>query len=99
MATACSWSASAGSQYTCKGERIVPTGVPTSPIAANLNLGPPLGIVIDGKNLETRILSNNAIQLRFQTDEFVGEFFYYTRELILIYDKAGHLAKLPCSQG
>jgi hypothetical protein len=97
LAMASSWPASADQRYTCKGERIAPTGLPTSPIVADLNLGPPLNIAIDGKNLKTRVLNKNSIQLRFQTSEFIGEFFYYTAELILIYDKVGHLAKLPCS--
>jgi hypothetical protein len=96
--TTVSGSASAARQYACNGEKIVPTGEPTPPITANLRLGPPLTVIVDGKKLDARILRHNRVQLRFDTSEFVGEFFYYTAELILIYDKLGHLAKLPCSE-
>jgi|ERR1700681_1447689 hypothetical protein len=98
LLTTFSGSASAARQYACKGEKIVPTGEPTPPITANLDLGPPLTVTVDGKNFDARTLSDNRIQLRFQTSEFVGEFFHYTGELILIYDKLGHLAKLPCTE-
>ena len=92
-------SVSADQRFSCRGERIVPTGEPNSLITANLNLGPPLTVAVDGKSLEAQILSDNKIQLRFQTNEFLGEFFHYTGDLILIYDKLGHLARLPCSPG
>jgi len=42
-------------------------------------------------------LSNNKIQLKFQTKQYVGEFFHYTNDLFLIY-KLGHLARLNCKR-
>jgi len=41
------------------------------------------------------VLSNNRIQLKFRTKDFVGEYFYYDRDLFLIY-RSGHLARLTC---
>jgi hypothetical protein len=41
-------------------------------------------------------MSDNQIQLKFSTKEFVGEFFHYTNDLFLIY-KSGHLARLTCA--
>jgi len=48
------------------------------------------------KTLASRITSNNKIQLKFTTSEFVGEFFHYTGDLFLIY-KSGQLGRLNCS--
>jgi hypothetical protein len=45
--------------------------------------------------LAPRITSNNAIQLKFATKEFVGEYFHYTGDLFLIYN-SGPLARLNC---
>jgi hypothetical protein len=50
----------------------------------------------DGKTLAPRITSNNKIQLKFATKDFVGEYFHYTGDLFLIY-KSGELARLSCS--
>jgi hypothetical protein len=50
----------------------------------------------DGKMLAPRMTSNNKIQLKFATREFVGEYFHYTGDLFLIY-KSGQLARLSCS--
>jgi hypothetical protein len=51
----------------------------------------------DGKLLAPRITSNNKIQLKFETKEFVGEYFHYTGDLFLIYP-SGRLARLSCSR-
>jgi hypothetical protein len=50
----------------------------------------------DGKVLAPRITSNNKVQLKFATREFVGEYFHYTGDLFLIYP-SGELARLSCS--
>jgi hypothetical protein len=50
----------------------------------------------DGKTLAPRITSNNKIQLKFVTKDYVGEYFHYTGDLFLIY-KSGPLARLICS--
>ena len=51
----------------------------------------------DGKTLTPRISSNNKIQLKFVTKEFVGEYFHYTGDLFLIYN-SGPLARLNCTR-
>ena len=48
-------------------------------------------------NVAAQVESDNRIQLKFKTDEFVGEYFHYTGDLFLIY-KSGHLARLMCKQ-
>ena len=48
------------------------------------------------KTLASRVTSNNKIQLKFATKDFVGEFFHYTGDLFLIY-RSGKLARLTCS--
>lgn len=44
-----------------------------------------------------RITSNNKLQLKFATKEFVGEYFHYTGDLFLIYPN-GQLARLSCTR-
>ena len=51
----------------------------------------------DGKLLAPRITSNNKVQLKFATKGYVGEYFYYTGDLFLIYP-SGQLARLNCSR-
>jgi hypothetical protein len=50
----------------------------------------------DGQSPAATIVSNNPIQLKFSTEMFVGEFFHYTGDLIVIYT-SGHLGRLTCS--
>jgi hypothetical protein len=49
----------------------------------------------DGKPLAANVTSNNKLQLKFRTRQFVGEYFHYTGDLFLIYN-AGPLARLTC---
>jgi hypothetical protein len=42
-----------------------------------------------------RTIRDNKIQLKFETKEFVGEYFHYTGDLFLIYP-SGQLARLNC---
>jgi hypothetical protein len=88
-------------QLSCKGQMIGPTGEQTAPIDINLNLddsGNPRIAGDGGKKTDVRVTSDNAIQLKFQTKDYVGEFFHYTGALFLIY-KSGHVAGLTCSHG
>jgi hypothetical protein len=48
------------------------------------------------KKLNAHVTSDNKIQLKFRTKQYVGEFFRYTRDLFLIY-KSARLARLTCS--
>jgi hypothetical protein len=88
-------------KFSCKGqivqEMTTPAVQPT-PIDLNATLNDnKLSITTgDGKTLAPRITSNNKIQLKFATREFVGEYFHYTGDLFLIY-KSGPLARLTCS--
>lgn len=88
-------------QLSCKGQMIKPSGEQSVPIDLNLNLSDPGKATIqigDSKKLNARVTSDNKIQLKFQTQQYVGEFFHYTGDLFLIY-KSGELARLACSRG
>jgi hypothetical protein len=92
-------------QFSCKGG--ITHGEPSpnpldqpKPIDLNVTLGDENKLSIktgDGKLLTPRITSNNQIQLKFETEAFVGEYFHYTGDLFLIYP-SGELARLTCSR-
>ena len=93
-------------QFSCKGNIIQgetdpnPLDLP-KPIDLNVTLSDQNNLSIktgDGKLLSPRITSDNKLQLRFETDEFVGEYFHYTGQLFLIYPNSGLLARLTCSR-
>jgi hypothetical protein len=90
-------------QFSCKGQvvqEMTDPAVQSKPIDLNVTLGDndKLSMTIgDGKMLTPRITSNNKIQLKFVTKEFVGEYFHYTGDLFLIYN-SGPLARLYCSR-
>ncbi|MEH2513538.1 hypothetical protein V1291_004892 [Nitrobacteraceae bacterium AZCC 1564] len=88
-------------QLSCKGQvihEVTDRTVQPKPIDLNVTLGDKnkLSVKIgEGKMLAPRITSNNKIQLKFATKDFVGEYFHYTGDLFLIYP-AGQLARLTC---
>jgi len=92
-------------QFSCKGEIVQgetnPNPLnPPKLIDLNITLGDENKLSIktgDGKLLAPRITSNNKLQLRFETEGFVGEYFHYTGQLFLIYP-SGELARLTCSR-
>jgi hypothetical protein len=88
-------------QFSCKGQVVQEITNPAAqPIDLNVTLGDKNKLSMttrDGKMLTPRITSNNKIQLKFVTKEFVGEYFHYTGDLFLIY-KSGSLARLNCSR-
>jgi len=89
-------------QYSCKGQLIrdASPDVQPKPIDMNVTLGEgkKLSMKIgEGAVLAPRTISDNKIQLKFATKEFVGEFFHYTGDLFLIYP-SGQLARLNCSR-
>jgi hypothetical protein len=90
-------------QFSCKGQVIqemTNPAVQPKPIDLNVTLGEKNKLSMttsDGKMLAPRITSNNKIQLKFATNELVGEYFHYTGDLFLIY-KSGPLARLNCSR-
>jgi hypothetical protein len=90
--------AEAQSKFSCSGSIIEPASLTSSPMNVQLTLITPKKVVLnlgqgDG---DARIVSDNKIQLKFQTKDFTGEFFHYTNDLFLIY-KSGHLARLTCN--
>jgi hypothetical protein len=102
-ATVCLAATAANAQSTstrldCDGQLIEPTGKASSPKALQLTISSgKVGVDFGTGNIAANVESNNDIQLKFKTDEFVGEYFYYTGDLFLIY-KSGHLARLTCKQ-
>ena len=90
-------------QFACKGQVVQEMNNPAvqqKPIDLNVTLGDKNKLSItsgDGKILAPRITSNNKVQLKFATKEFVGEYFHYTGDLFLIYN-SGPLARLSCSR-
>jgi hypothetical protein len=102
MASAISAASAAGEQtkFSCSGMMIEPSSLAPSPKSLQLTVSPANKVAVDfGQgDSNARVLSDNKIQLKFQTKDFVGEFFHYTGDLFLIY-KSGHLARLTCNQG
>lgn len=88
----------AHSQFSCKGSLIEPSGFTPSEITVRLDLDLPNRVLLDlGEGtISGAVISNNSVQLKFSTENFLGEFFHYTNELILIY-VSKHLARLTCS--
>jgi hypothetical protein len=89
---------STSTQLGCDGQLIEPTTKASSPKSLQLTISSgKVGVDFGGGNIAAKIESNNNIQLKFKTDEFVGEYFHYTGDLFLIY-KSGHLARLTCKR-
>jgi hypothetical protein len=85
-------------QLGCTGQLIEPMGKGSVTKTAQLTLGPnKAGIDFGSGNVAAEVESNNNVQLKFKTDEFVGEYFHYSGDLFLIY-KSGHLARMTCKQ-
>jgi hypothetical protein len=87
---------STSTRLGCNGQLIEPTSKASSPKALQLTMSTgKVGVDLGTGDIASQIESNNNIQLKFKTDEFVGEYFHYTGDLFLIY-KSGHLARLTC---
>jgi hypothetical protein len=87
-------------QLSCKGQLIrgANADVQPTPIDLSVTFGDRNKLSLktgDGVVLTPRTISDNKLQLKFSTKEFVGEYFHYTGDLFLIYP-AGHLARLNC---
>lgn len=95
--------AAAEQQFSCKGQLIdegTDPSVQSKPIDMNVTLGDKNKLSVktgDGKTLAPRVTSNSKVQLKFATKGYVGEYFYYTGDLFLIYP-SGQLARLNCSR-
>jgi hypothetical protein len=90
--------AEAQSRFSCGGAIIEPASLTSSPKSIQLTLTTPKKVVLNlGQgDSDARVVSDNKIQLKFQTKDFTGEFFHYTNDLFLIYT-SGHLARLTCN--
>ena len=88
-------------KLACTGDMIEPAGLAKAPITIAAMFSPATQVskvsVDLGKGaIDAPVLSNNKIQLKFRTKDFVGEYFYYTGDMFLIH-KSGHLARLACN--
>jgi hypothetical protein len=97
-------SGAAEQQFSCKGQVIQempkPTGQPPSPIDLTVTPGSngKMSLKIgDGKSFAAHVTSDNKIQLKFKSSQFVGEYFYYSGDLFLIYN-SGQLARMACTR-
>jgi hypothetical protein len=86
-------------QFSCAGSLIAPTSV-QSALSVRLNFSSSRAVAVDAGTgvVNAPVVSNNKVQLKFRTKQYVGEFFHYTNDLFLIYP-SGHLARLTCSPG
>jgi hypothetical protein len=102
LATLATPSSAAEEKFSCKGEVIqgmTKPAVQSKQVTLNVTLIDKSKLSIkaeDGQVVVPRITSNNKIQLRFATKDYVGEYFHYTGDLMLIYS-SGLLARLNCS--
>jgi hypothetical protein len=87
-------SETAAIRFGCDGQMIEPTAKTSSSRTIQMTIA---SDKVEVGNVLAQVASKNAIQLKFKTSEFVGEYFYYTGDLFLIY-KSGHLARLTCKQ-
>jgi hypothetical protein len=89
---------STSTRLGCDGQLIEPTSKASSPKALQLTISSgKVGVDFGTGDIAAKVESNNNIQLKFKTDEFVGEYFHYTGDLFLIYE-TGHLARLTCKR-
>ena len=77
---------------------IEPAGLARAPISLGVVFSPAdhvskVSVNFGQKTVNAPVISSNQIQLKFRTKDFVGEYFYYNRDMFLIY-KSGHLARL-----
>ena len=87
-------------QLSCTGKLIdQPAALSATDWTLKLTLGPSKRVALDlGKgSINASRVSDNDIQLKFRTKEFVGEYFHYTGDLFLIY-KSGKLMRMTCQQ-
>jgi hypothetical protein len=87
-------------QLSCSGSKTALTSLAQAPVTIQLTFVSPRKITINLGNgdINSPVISDNDIQLKFQTDDFVGELFHNTNNLFLIYE-SGDLAKLACKSG
>lgn len=84
---------------TCSGNSYKADGPFPTPETFSLKIDGKKPVMIQGpgENLpvKARTIASNAIQLKFTTGAFTGEYFNFTGDLFLIH-KDGHLTRLVC---
>jgi hypothetical protein len=88
-------------KMSCTGDMIEPGGLAKSPttltaIFSPANKATKVSVDLGKGSVSPLVLSNNALQLRFRTKDFTGEYFHYSGDMFLIY-RSGHLARLTCT--
>src|SRR5262245_27792399 len=78
-------------KVACTGDMLEPGGVAKSPTTATAVFSlaknaSNVSIDLGKGSINAPVLSNNAVQLRFRTKDFTGEYFHYNRDMFLIYN-------------
>jgi hypothetical protein len=71
-------------KFSCSGMMIEPSSLAPSPKSLQLTVSPANKVTVDFGQGDSNARVLNKIQLKFQTKEFVGEFFHYTGDLFLM---------------
>jgi hypothetical protein len=83
----------------CSGNSYKEDGPFPTPETFSLKIEGKKPVLIGGpgseKPVKARTIANSAIQLKFATGKFTGEYFNFTGDLFLIH-KDGHLTRLTC---
>ena len=87
-------------QISCSGDMIEPSGLARVPKTLTAVFSPAnkvskVSVDFGHGSVNAPVLSNNEVQLKFRAKDFTGEYFYYDRDMFLIY-RSGHLARLTC---
>jgi hypothetical protein len=83
----------------CTGNSYNQDGPFPTPVTFTLKIQETKPVVIGGpgseKPVKAHTVANNAIQMKFTTAKFTGEYFYFTGDLFLIHAD-GRLTRLVC---
>lgn len=83
----------------CSGNSYQADGPFPTPETFSLKIAGNKPVIIGGPGAATpvkaRTIASNAIQLKFETNQFTGEYFNFTGDLFLIH-KDGRLTRLTC---
>lgn len=90
--------ADAPRKLSCTGAMIEPTALAKAPKTIKLTVDQKtVGVDAGDKTVDARVVSDNPIQLKFEANDLVGEYFHYTGQLFVIYP-SGHLAQMTCTK-
>jgi hypothetical protein len=86
----------ATSELACTGMMLGPNAQTQETVKLTLGSAKGVGVDLGHGFSNAPVVSDNNIQLKFRTKEFVGEYFHPTGDLFLIYH-TGQLARLTCT--